>query len=644
MPSSWSAGRLDARDTAQRDRSYSFLEFTLDLAGERLTRGGIEIKLRPKSFQVLRYLVERHGRLVTREELLHAVWGDVAVTDESVTKCIADIRKALTDDAQEIIRTVTRRGFLFQPEVRLVHRARVLDERENPPEQERQSPRRVLKRLLVRRRAMLVAATAALGLLAAFVRLQWRGNLLDRGPAFEAIAVLPFESFSNSADQQYLADGMTDALITYLGQASPLRVIARTSIGRYQRTKKSVQEIARELNVDVVVEGTIAQSGDRIRATANLIQVSPEKHIWARSYEGTVGDALTLQNEIAGAIATEVRGTLTPIQPSRAAVVRPIGPAAQLAYWKARYFLHGRRDVENAKKSIEYAAQAVQHDPAYAPAHAALAMSYLMLSNMGGTFPRDIVPQAKAAAVQAIALDDQLADGHVALGAILLAYDWDWNGASREVTRALRLNPSHGDARQLLANYLAAVGRVDEAVAEIKRARNLDPFSFYINRNVGRILYFARKYDEAVAELRQATDMQPNSSVVDVWIVKCYLKQGRADEAVAADLQLHPTRDGLDPRAVETLRAAYSHEGLPGYWEKLLELTLPLHRASVFGPWHLAETYAYLEDKDEAFRWLDKAYEVKSGTMPWIKVDPSLDYLRSDPRFGALLRRMGLTP
>jgi tetratricopeptide (TPR) repeat protein len=355
-------------------------------------------------------------------------------------------------------------------------------------------------------------------------------------------------------------------------------------------------------------------------------------------------DTLTLQNEIAGAISTEVRGTLTPTKAPRPSVIRSVDPVAQLAYWKARYFLQGRRDVDNTKKSIEYAAQAVQHDPNYAPAHAALAMSYLMLSNMGGTFPRDIVPQAKAAAMRAIALDDQLADGHVAFGSILLAYDWDWDSASREVTRALQLNPSHPDACQLSANYLAAVGRVDEAVAEIRRARALDPFSFYINRNVGRILYFARKYDEAVAELRQATDMQPNSMVVDVWIAKSILKQGRTDEAIAADLQVHTTRDGLDENTTQVLHAAYSHGGVSGYWTKLLEVTLPSYRTSVFGPWYLAEMYAHLGDKDHAFEWLDKAYEVKSGTMPWVKVDPSLDSLRSDPRFLALLGRMGLTP
>jgi TolB-like protein/DNA-binding winged helix-turn-helix (wHTH) protein/Tfp pilus assembly protein PilF len=621
---------VDVQDIPRDECAYSFLDFTLDLGAERLLRGTSDIKLRPKSFQVLRYLVERHGRLVTREELLQTVWGDVAVTDESVTKCIADIRKAL-GHSQDIIRTVTRRGFIFQAEVRLVYPPQVAAQ---------QHPRRAL----AGRRAVVLASIATFGVVAGVVSLQWRGNLFGRRPAFEAIAVLPFESLGDSADQQYLADGMTDALITNLGQASTLRVIARTSVSQYRGTKKPIREIARELNVDVVVEGTITQSGDRLRATANLIQVSPEKHIWAGSYERSFRDALALQNEIAGAIAGEIQGKLTPRQQSHSTTSRPVNPDAQFAYWKARYFLRGRREVDAARKSIEYSEQAVRIDPTYAPAQASLAMSYLMLSNLGGGFPSEVMPRAKTAAQRAIALDEELAEAHVALGAILLAYDWDWAGAEREVRRAISLNPSDADAHQGLANYLAAVGRVDEAVAEIRRARELDPFSFYINRNVGRILYFARKYDEAIAELRQAGDMQPNSfSVVDGWIVRSYLKKGLADDAVAVDLRIHAMRDGLDAQSLDALRAAYSEKGLRGYLTKLRELVLPAYRSRVFGSYLLAEIDTFRNDKEEAFRWLERAYQVRSGAMPWIKVDPSFDGLRSDPRFSALLRRMGLT-
>ena len=273
---------------------------------------------------------------------------------------------------------------------------------------------------------------------------------------------------------------MTEALITNLGQASPLRVIARTSVNQFQKTKKSVREIARELKVDVMVEGTIAQFGDRLRVTANLIQVSPEKHIWARSYERSFLDALALQNEIAGAIAGEIQGKLTPQQQVRLTSIRPVNPEAQLAYWKARYFLHGRRNPERARKSIEYSEQAERIDPGYAPAYAGLARSYPRLSYMDGAFPGEAMPRAKMAAKRAVALDEGLAEAHVALSSIFLEYDWDWAGAEREARRAIGLNPSDAEGHAVLVLCLAAVGRVDEAVMEVKRIRELDPFSFYI--------------------------------------------------------------------------------------------------------------------------------------------------------------------
>jgi tetratricopeptide (TPR) repeat protein len=353
----------------------------------------------------------------------------------------------------------------------------------------------------------------------------------------------------------------------------------------YQGTKKSVQEIGRELNVEVVVEGTVTPFKDRVRVTAKLIQASPERHMWARSYERDLRDVLALQNEIASAIAAEIQGSLTPRQESRLLNSPAVNSEAQKAYWKARYFLHGQRGTETARKSIEYSERAVQLDPSYAPAHAALAKSYLMLSNTGGAFPSLLMLPAKAAVNKAVALDEELAEGHVALSSILLSYFWDWRGAEREARRAISLNPSDAEAHQWLANCLASVGRIDEAVAEIEVARALDPFSFYINREVGRLLYFARKYDQALIELRQARDMQPNSPFVETWIVKSYLKKGMADEAVRADVPRHGVLNGLSA-----------------------------------------------------------AYEERTGFMPWVKADPSLDGLRSDRRFSELLRRMGLPP
>jgi TolB-like protein/DNA-binding winged helix-turn-helix (wHTH) protein len=620
--------KVDLERPAQHAPSYSFLDFTLDLRTERLVRGTTEVRLRLKSFQVLRVLVEHHGRLVTREELMQSVWGDIAVTDESITKCVGDIRKALADNSQEILRTVPRRGFVFEPEVRAI---------DTPPSRDHQAAASW-------RQAVRLTGLAVVGLAAILVSIRWRGDLFGRRPVFEAIAVLPFESLTNADDQQYLADGMTEALITNLGQASPLRVIARTSVNQYQKTKKPIQQIARELKVDVIVEGAIAQSGDRIRVTANLIQVSPEKHIWAHAYERNLRGALALQNEIAGTIAEEIAGKLSPRPQSRLANSRLVNPEAQAAYWKAKYLLDHRFRVgleKDYRKIIDYSEQAIRMDPDYAPAHATLSRAYATISDIGQAFPRDIMPHARAEAQRAVALDEGLGYGHVALGYVLLIYDRDWAGTEREATRAISLNPSDADAHELLASYLAAVGRVDEAVIEMKRARELDPFSFDVNWDLGRMLCFARRYDEALAELRQAGDMERNSPAVDIWTFKSYWAKGQANEAVAVDMRLRSYRDRLN---VDILREAYSSKGSRGYWTKVRELVLPQFRTNPIGWYRLGEINTYLGDKEEAFRWLEKAYEERPNWIPWIKVDPSLDSLRSDPRFTALLRRMGLTP
>jgi Flp pilus assembly protein TadD len=351
---------------------------------------------------------------------------------------------------------------------------------------------------------------------------------------------------------------------------------------------------------------------------------------------------LTLQNEIAAAIAAEIQGKLTPQQKSRLASSRPVNPEAQLAYWKARYFLSSRKDRIADRKSLEYAEQAVRIDPGYAPAQAALAMAYTL--NSDDIDASEIMPRAKVAAQRAIALDEELAEAHMALGTILLIHDLDWAGAEREARRALSLNPSDADAHWLLSNYLAAIGRVDEAVVESKQARELYPLSFEMNRNVGRILCLAGRYDEALDELRQAGDMRPNSSAVDVWIVRAHLMKGSAQEAVDTDLRIHAYRDRFDTESLDALRAAYSTGSLRGYWTKLKELATPEFRSQPAAVYRLAEINAYLGDRDEAFRWLEKAYNYRTMWMPWVKVDPSLDSLRSDPRFDQLLRRMGLTP
>jgi TolB-like protein/DNA-binding winged helix-turn-helix (wHTH) protein len=652
----------------QRGHLYELGEFHLNMVQRRLLHHGQVVSLTPKVFDLLVVLVEAEGRIVSKDELLKSLWPGTYVEEGNVTQSISVLRRALAADTSmaEYIETVPRQGYRFMAPVREVSslseeiitldrtRSRLVIEEEASSESRLGAPFRFLvsggRQRIVAPVLLIVAALGVWMSNAGGINLywlQWRGRVFSAAPSYQAIAVLPFESLSDGVDQKYLADGMTEALITNLGQASPLRVVARTSVNQYQKTEKPVREIARELNVDVLVEGTIRQSGDRVRVTANLIQVSPEKHIWANSYERSLRDALALENEIAGAIASEIQGKLTPRQQARLANSRPVNPEAQLAYWKARYLLDHtyRGSADDYSKIAEYPEQAVRMDPGYAAAHAALAEAYWKLADAGIMLPKEAMARAKAAALRAIALDEELAYAHATLGYILLDYDWDWAGAEREAKRAITLNPSDPEARWLLSNYLAAVGRNEEAVVEAKQARELSPFSFHLNWTVARMLCLARKYDDALAELRQAGDMERNSSAVDIWIFKSYWMKGQADEAIAADLRIHRYRDGLDAESLDALRRAHSTNGSASYWAKLRELVLPKFGSYPNGWYRLAEINTYLGDKEEAFRWLGKAFEGRSvGWLPFIKVDPTLDPLRSDPRFRALLERMGLPP
>ena len=619
--------------SVDRGRSYLFLDFALDADAERLIRGSEEVKLRPKSFQVLRYLVERQGRLVTRDELMQAVWTDVAVTDESISKCIADIRKALADDSQTIVRTVTRRGFLFQAEVSVAGTQPLRAGLPGAPAVEPPPGRRRL----------LLTATLALAVLTGVVALLARKLPFGHGRSFEAIAVLPFECLSGDSDQEYLADGMTEALITKLGESSPLRVIARTSVNQYLKTRKPIREVAQELGVDAIVEGTVSRAGDRLRVTANLIQVHPEKHIWAHSYERDLRDVLALQNEIASAIAAGVQGKLTPQQRFRLDGGRPVDPEAQLAYWRAKYLMNNTKgDLEAVQKIIAYGEKAIELDPVYAPAYAVLARGHILSAAIGATWPSRSTPRARAAAERALALDERLVSAHVALGYVLL-FSWDWIGAEREARRAIELNPSDADGHLALANYLAAVGRVDEAVAEMKTAKRFDPLSFFTNWNVGRMLCLARRYDEALTELRQTGDLQQNSSGVDIWLFKANWMKGQFDQAIAADLRIRGYRDGLSAASVEGLRAVFRKKGTAAYWTRVRELVRARYSENPIGWYRLAEINTYLGDHDQAFQCLEKALNERPDWIPFLKVEPTLDPLRSDPRFIALLRQMGLT-
>jgi len=602
--------------------------------------------------ELLILLVEKQGQMATRDEIAARLWGKRPYfdADRGINTAIRKIRLALSDDPDQpqCVETVIGRGYRFIAPIKVTPAFPLPDNegvtrkngwpadagglRTGSP-----SHRGPLSRSF--RPGLVATAGIAIALvILAGVRWQW----LARTPApqaIQAIAVLPFHNLSGDPSQEYLADGLTEALITGLGQASPLRIISHTSVVRYQGTKKAVPEIARELNVDAVIEGTVALSGSHLRVTANLIHGFPERHLWARSYEREIRDTLSLENELASAIVLEVQGKLTPLQRFVLGDKPPASSEAQMAYLKSRFFLHVQRSRERARKSVEYSQQAIRIDPNYALGYAGLAESYASLSFLGA--PRTIKKKhlEKAAAQRALSLDEKLGQAHTALGQILQDYDWDWAGSERELRRALELNPNDSDARQFLANYLVKTGRTEEAIAEIRRARANDPLSLWINRDLGRILYFAGKYDEAIAELRQTVELDPSSTVVLEFLGGAYLAKGLPGEAFTSYLRWKMNQ-GWSENSLTALRSAYAAAGLMGYWKKAREITQE-NRGSDEA-YALAKLSAYLGDRDQAFAWLEDAYRQRLLWMTWIKVDPSLETLHGDPRFRSILRRVGL--
>jgi TolB-like protein/Flp pilus assembly protein TadD len=465
------------------------------------------------------------------------------------------------------------------------------------------------------------------------IRSRLRGNVAAARP-IGSIAVLPLENLSKDPEEEYFADGMTEELTTQLAQISMLKVISRTSMMRFKGTRTPLSQIAGELHVDAIVQGSVARSGQHVRITAQLIDASTDRHLWAHSYERDLSDVLALQAEVADAIVNEVNGKLTPQPRTRAAPPRPANPEAYVAYLKGRYFLNNRRSDEGARKSLEYSAQAVSMDPDWALAQSGLADSYVSAALLGVLPPKEAMPKAKLTAQKALQLDPNIAEAHVALGNVFTMFDFEYAAGEREFKRAIELSVNNSDAHRAYASYLANVGRADEAISEITLAHRLDPMSFWVSRDVGRVFYESRRYDEALPALREALEMNPNSPVLYNWLSWTYDKKGMIAESVEMDLK-DEAAHGTSEESMVKLKKAFETSGYKGYLRKKLEMANG-------NSYMLGEINARLGNRDEAFRWLEKACDERSLWIAKLKADPELDSLHSDPRFRNLLRRIGL--
>jgi TolB-like protein/Tfp pilus assembly protein PilF/predicted Ser/Thr protein kinase len=461
-----------------------------------------------------------------------------------------------------------------------------------------------------------------------------------RAGAITSLAVLPLANLSGDPEQEYFADGMTDALITDLSRIASLCEVSRTSVMRSKGTPKPLPEIARDLHVDGVVEGSVLRSGDRVRISAQLIRASDDRHLWAQTYERELRDVLALQGALAHAIAGEIKGRLTVQEQERLTSRPPVNPKAYLAYVRGRYFWNRRND-ESLRKAITLFEEALREDPAYAPAYSGLADSHFYLGYAFGRVPPgDAMPRAEAAALKALELDDTLAEAHTSLALVRLFYRWDWPGAEREFQRAIELNPNYAHAHHGYAILLALTRRNEESVAEARRALETDPLSLPVNNIVGMMLQLAHRYDEAIEQYRKTLELDPRFAMAASGLADAYESKGLEKEAIEQHLKA-AVLSGESRVQVQELRRASEREGLSGYHEQRARARI----AAKWDGWHwvtpeIAHAHAVLGHRDEAMRWLEKAYEARSGSLPWIDAD-QWEEMRSDPRFQDLLHRIG---
>jgi len=471
----------------------------------------------------------------------------------------------------------------------------------------------------------------------------WRDRLMGRArpPQIRSLAVLPFENLSGDTDQDYFADGMTDALINDLGQISALRVISRTSVMAYKGAKKSLPVIARQLHVDAVVEGSVRRYGDKVQINVQLVQASTDLQLWGKSYEQDLRDILTLQNTAARAIADEIQIKLTPQEQARLSRNDPVDPAAHEAYLTGRFYWN-KRTPQGLQKSIDYLEKAIAKDPKYAVAYAALADSYHLLPELTAVPASEAFPKARTAALKALQLDDSLAEAHTALGNVKEDYDWDWQGAEKEYKRAIELDPGYEIAHLWYSNLLLELGRLPEALAEARTAQQLDPLSAFTNDNLAAILYYAGEFDQAVEQCQKTLEIDPASHQAHRHLGQVYIQERRYPDAVS---ELKKAVE-LSPGSTEALAELGYVLGISGKKEEARQILLELQDSSqhrAVSSYHLAIVHIGLGERELALQSLRKAVDDHSPGVVHLKVSPFFQEFRSDQRFERMLLDVGLS-
>ena len=611
-------------DPKATDSIIRFQRFELDLQSGDLRKDGTRFKLQNQPFRVLAALLERPGQVVTREDLRRRIWPNDSAGDfdHAINLAIGKLRTSLGDsaDVPHLIETVPKRGYRFicTIEANGIH--------QDGASQDEPLPGLRWKLWLS---ASLLISIAVVALLLGYSNL--RSKLISR-PASESqihsLAVLPLKSLSSDQNQDYFAEGMTDSIITELGKIGALRVISHQSVMQYKGTMKSVPEIARELNADAIVEGSIMHAGEQVRITVQLIDGRTDHHLWADSYQRDAGAILSLQNDLAKDIAAQVKVKLTPQEKELFASVPTVKPEAHEAYLKGLYFVNRWPEPESIQ-CIESFQRATEIDPSFAAAQSGLATCYTI---MPWTLPpKEVYPKAKAAAQWALRLDANQAEAYAAMGAVNMFYEWDWGSAEQNLRRAVELNPNRSYSLIWYSNYYSFLGHTDEAIREAKQAVALDPVSVFTNRNLAFVYQLSHKYPEYATQAQTTLELAPNNEIARWDLAYALALQGRRNEAIQ---RLAAVEDPLDKAIV--LATLGENEQARRALKKARAPTCPCTFA-------FAAVHALLNERDVAIQILKTAFDERDAEMVQLNTNPAIDSLRTDSRVQTLLRRMNFT-
>ncbi len=577
-----------------------FGAFEFDWKAGQLRKRGSKLRLSGQPFEILRLLLERPGEVISREELRGRLWASDTFVDfeHGLNAAINKLREILGDSTAHphYIETVPRRGYRFIAHVQA-------------------GPAR-----------------------------PWSPRVRVTQKRIRSLVVLPLENLSGDSEQEYFADGMTEALITDLAKISALRVISRTSAMRYRGAHKSPPEIAQELNVDGVVEGSVLRIGEHVRISAKLIHAHSDTHLWAQSYERDLRDVLALQSEVAQAIAAEIRVQVTPRERKRLRHARRIDPGAHEAYLLGRFFL-SKRTPASLSKSLEYFQQAINVDPAFARAYAGIADVHIVLGAAPYEMisPHEALPKARLAAEKALEIEETLGEAHAALAQVSWMFDYDWEAAENGFRQAISLNPGYATAHQWYASFCGYQGRISEALAAVERARERDPLSLQVNTAVAYVLLYARDYDKAIQQGLRALELDPAFPTAHFFLALTYMQKGLLVEALA-EAEKVATLSERSIASLSCIGGCYAALGRVREANKMIEELQELSKEKHVSPYQISWIYAGLQDKENALACLEKAYVERSTYLPLIKMEPAWDFLRSDPRFQDLQRRIGLPP